>query len=307
MMVSDVDKSAGVNTMTIRIMLCASLFVLSAGTAFAQEQKEAPKQEETFTDLTPGSGMLEPGNLASLVQQGDVRAMNNVGLLWAKGFDGKQSYEEAIRWWNEAARRGYTVAMNNLGLAYANGHGVESDMKQAFDWWLKSAFGGNAWAMNAVGDCYETGQGVERDYVNAMTWYQTAADAGDALAHYNVGALYEAGNGVERDYAEALMWYRNAARQGDAASMQAVARFYREGLGVQVDLVEAYAWHQVADIRFKPQEAADAEQNRKQAAGVAAMLSPSQREQAAERFKELELQTSPPEPEKPLDPGETRT
>jgi len=293
--------------MKIRNIFCTLLLVPSLGAVAAEPGAGVPAQEETFTDLTPGRGMLDPGNLANLVQRGDVRAMNNVGLLWAKGFDGKQSYEEALRWWNEAARRGYTVAMNNLGLAYANGHGVEPDIKQAFDWWLKSAFGGNAWAMNAIGDCYETGQGVERDYVIAMTWYQTAAQAGDALAHYNIGALYEAGYGVERDYAEALMWYRVAARLGDAASMQAVGRFYSDGLGVEVDLVEAYAWHQVAALRFKPQEVKDAELNKEQAARVAAMLSPSQLEQAAERLTELELQTRPPEPEKPLEPGETRT
>jgi len=293
--------------MTKLRVLCVLLLLSSLGGVAAEQQNEPATQEETFTDLTPGRGMLDPANLANLVQRGDVRAMNNVGLLWAKGFDGKQSYKEALRWWTEAARRGYTVAMNNLGLAYANGDGVEPDIKQAFEWWLKSAFGGNAWAMNAVGDCYETGEGAEQDYVLAMTWYQTAADAGDALAHYNIGALYETGRGVERDYAEALVWYRDAARLGDAASMQAVARFYTRGLGVEVDLVEAYAWHQVAALRFKPQEVKDAELNKQQADAVAAMLSPSQREQAAERLGQLEIQTRPPEPEKPLEPGEVRT
>jgi len=290
-----------------QVIFSTLLLVCSLGAVAAEPPAESRKQEETFTDLKPGRGMLDPANLSMLVQRGDVRAMNNVGLLWAKGFDGKQSYEEALRWWNEAARRGYTVAMNNIGLAYANGHGVEPDIKQAFDWWLKSAIGGNAWAMNAIGDSYETGQGVERDYVIAMTWYQTAAEAGDPLAHYNIGALYEAGLGVDRDYPEALMWYRVAARLGDASSMQAVGRFYSGGLGVEADLVESYAWHQVAALRFKPQEARDAERNRKQAARVAAKLSPAQLEQAAERLTELEIQTRPPEPEKPLEPGETRT
>ncbi len=293
----------------MKLQAIFSVFVLFASlvATAAEPLGEARKQEETFTDLTPGQGMLDPGNLSMLVQRGDVRAMNNVGLLWAKGFDGKQSYEEALRWWNEAARRGYTVAMNNIGLAYANGHGVEPDIKQAFDWWLKSAIGGNAWAMNAIGDCYETGQGVDQDYVIAMTWYQTAADAGDPLAHYNVGALYEAGYGVGRDYAEALAWYRRAARMGDASSMQAVGRFYSEGLGVEQDLVESYAWHQLAASRFKPQEVRDLQLNQKQAARVAARLSAGQLEQAAQRLLQLEILNSPPEREKPLEPGETRT
>ncbi|MGH6629029.1 MAG: tetratricopeptide repeat protein, partial [Burkholderiales bacterium] len=109
------------------------IFVLTAGLAAALSVVAA-EQEETYTDLTPGTGVLDPARLAELVRQGDVRAMNNVGLLWAKGFEGKQSYEEALRWWREAAKRGYTVAMNNIGLAYASGHGVETDMSQAFEW-----------------------------------------------------------------------------------------------------------------------------------------------------------------------------
>ncbi len=285
--------------MKIRNVLLA-LLCLPALAAFAMEQ------EETFTDLTPGTGMLDPAGLAVMLSRGDVRAMNNIGLLWSKGYDSKQNHEEALRWWREAAKRGYTVSMNNIGLAYANGHGVEPDMEQALEWWLKAAFLGNAWAMNSVGDCYETGSGVGRNYDMAMTWYQSAAENGDVLGHYNIAALYEAGKGVDRDYGEALVWYRKAAGMGDAASMRSIARIYREGLGVETDLVEAYAWHRIAKLRFKPQEAGDAELNAKEAARVAAMLSSSQLELAAARIEQLEVFTSPPEPEEPLDAGETK-
>lgn len=277
------------------------LTVLLLSLAMAAHSAE---QEETYTDLVPGSGMLEPENLSNLVGRGDVRAMNNVGLLWAKGYEGKQSFEEAIRWWKEAAKRGYTVSMNNIGLAYANGHGVEVDMKQAFDWWFKAAMLGNAWAQNAVGDCYETGQGANQDFVQALTWYRTAAENGDAMAHYNVAALYESGRGVKQDYAEAADWYRQGARNGDAASMRALGRLYREGRGVEKDLVEAYAWHLVADLRFKPQEAGEAALNRQEAKRVATLLSPAQRKQADARLVQLETFTTPPKPDKPLAPNE---
>jgi TPR repeat protein len=285
--------------MNIRNLLLAML-CLPSFAAVAMEQ------EETFTDLTPGTGMLDPANLAVMLSKGDVRAMNNFGLLWSKGYDGKQSHEEALRWWREAAKRGYTVSMNNIGLAYANGHGVEPDMEQALEWWLQAGFLGNAWAMNSVGDCYETGSGVGRNYTMAMTWYQSAAENGDVLGHYNIAALYEAGKGVDRDYGEALVWYRKAAGMGDAASMRSIARIYREGLGVDADLVEAYAWHRIAELRFKPQEAREAEVNLKETAGVAAMLSSPQLEMAAARIEELEVFTSPPEPEKSLGVGETK-
>ncbi|MGD8789858.1 MAG: hypothetical protein PVH05_10250, partial [Burkholderiales bacterium] len=107
--------------MKVRILLCVTLLSM-AMSVFAAEQ------EETYTDLVPGTGMLEPSLLSNLISRGDVRAMNNIGVLWAKGYDGKQDYAEALRWWKEAAKRGYAVSMNNIGLAYANGHGVPADM-----------------------------------------------------------------------------------------------------------------------------------------------------------------------------------
>jgi TPR repeat protein len=269
----------------------------------------ANEQEETFTDLVPGGDMLDPANLAQLIRQGDVRAMNNIGLLWAKGYQGKQSYEEAMRWWLEAARRGYTVAMNNIGLAYANGHGVDKDLEKAFEWWHQAAFLGNAWAMNSVGDCYEKGEGVEQDYMMAMTWYKSAAQLADRMAMYNIGSMFEDGKGVARDYVEAMSWYRRSADKGDASAMRAIGRLYRNGLGVNMDPVEAWAWHSVADSRFLPEEAGEAKLNRRELAQVGSALSAAQMTQAKARAEQIDLLTRQPVSgqEAPRRPGEKRT
>jgi TPR repeat protein len=269
----------------------------------------AIEQEETFTDLVPGDDQLDPALLSELVRKNNVRAINNVGLLWAKGFGGRQSYQEAMRWWREAANRGFTVSMNNIGLLYASGHGVEQDMTQAFNWWHQAAFLGDAWAMNSVGDCYENGDGVEQDLVMAMTWYQSAAKHGERMAMFNIGGLFERGKGVTQDYGEALSWYRKSAQAGDASAMRAIGRFYREGLGVEIDLIEAYAWHSVADLRYGAQEVAEAQVNRGELHQLAARLSPEQIERGRSRLDELEALTRPPkrEPGGPPGPGEART
>jgi len=271
----------------------------------------AVEQEETFTDLTPGQEMLDPANLAQLLRQGDVRAMNNVGLLWAKGYNGKQSWVEAMNWWKEAARRGYTVAMNNIGLLYAKGNGVEQDYKEAFKWWHQAAFLGNAWAMNNVGDLYENGLGVEQDLIMAMTWYQSAAEQGDRMATYNIGVLYETGKGVDRDYAAAMGWFRKAADKGDASSMHSIGAMYAEGRGVGADPVEAYAWYSVADLRFPPEDADEAKRNRRDLEDLGARLDAEQLVRAKDRAAAIEALTRPvapePEPLKPLVPGEKST
>lgn len=269
----------------------------------------AVEQEETFTDLTPGQDMLDPANLAQLLRQGDVRAMNNVGLLWAKGYNGKQSYSEALNWWKEAAKRGYTVAMNNIGLMYANGHGVEQDFKEAFKWWHQAAFLGNAWAMNNVGDLYENGFGVERNLTMAMTWYQSAAEQGERMAMYNIGLLYEAGKGVDRDFAAALNWFRKAADKGDASAMHSIGAMYAEGRGVSADPVEAHAWYGVADMRYPPEDADEAKINRRDLDELGARLDAEQLARARNRAAAIEALTRPtaPEPPKPLGPGEKST
>ena len=106
--------------------------------------------------------MLDPSLLESLVSR-RYKSNNNVGLLWAKGYDGNQSFEEAFKWWKKAADQGYTVSMNNIGLLFANGNGFEKDPAKAFDWWFQSAFLVMR-AMNSVGDCYERGFGVAINY-----------------------------------------------------------------------------------------------------------------------------------------------
>jgi TPR repeat protein len=284
-------------------ILVLSAFLLCSGLVLALEQ------EETFTDLTPGKDMLDPVRLAELLERNDVRAMNNIALLWAKGYDGKQSYEEALKWWKEAARRGYTVAMNNIGLAYANGHGVQQDYTEAFNWWHQSAFLGNAWAMNSVGDLYENGLGTSRNLLMAMTWYQSAAAQGEPMAMYNVGMLYEAGSGLPRDDAEALSWFRKSAERGYASAMHSIGKMYVDGRAIAADPVEALAWYRVADLRYPPEDAAEAKSNRKDIEVLAARLDAEQLARATERAASIEILTTPakPEPPKPLQPGEKST
>ncbi|MDC1433411.1 sel1 repeat family protein [Burkholderiales bacterium] len=269
----------------------------------AEEEPEA--RPDTFTDTEANKDMLDPYNLGLLVERGDVKAINNVGLLWATGHDGKQSFVEAVKWWTEAANRGYPLAMNNLGLAYANGQGVEKDIKQAFNWWLKAAIGGNAWAMNSVGDSYETGEGVSRDFVLAMTWYKTAADAGDPLAHYNVGALYQTGRGVERNFSSAHDWFFSGAELGDPYSMLSLGDIYRDGVLGAVDLVEAIAWYQVATLRLDPQDVGGRQFSEQEAASIEARLSDQQKQNAQTRFEFLKKFTAPQAAPEKLDDDES--
>ena len=284
-------------------------FLVLSGFLFCAGAAPAFEQEETFTNLTPGKDMLDPARLSELLRENDVRAMNNIALLWAKGYDGKQSFEEALKWWKDAAKRGYTVAINNIGMLYANGHGVPQDYAEAFNWWHQSAFLGNAWAMNSVGDLYEHGFGVPRNLQMAMTWYQSAAEQGEPMAMYNVGLLYEGGSGVTRDNAEALSWFRKSAGRGYASAMHSIGKMYAEGRSVGVDPAEALAWYSVAAMRYPPEDAAEARSNRKDIAELTARLDAEQLARAKDRAAAIDVLNQPArkEPAKALQPGENAT
>ena len=58
--------------MKLRAIFFVLLLMAALGATAAEPPGQTRKQEETFTDLTPGRGMLDPGNLSMLVQRGDV-------------------------------------------------------------------------------------------------------------------------------------------------------------------------------------------------------------------------------------------
>jgi uncharacterized protein len=270
----------------------------------------AETQEETFTEIQPGADVVDPNKLIPLLQRGDVRAMNNIGLLWARGVGVPEpNFTEALHWWKEAARRGYAVSMNNIGLLYANGNGVVQDYKEALKWWQMAAERGNAWAMNSIGDLYENGHGVEQSYTEALDWYGKAAHAGDGLAMYNMGALYENGRGVERNYKSAHDWYGRAADKGIGSAMHNLGKLLAEGRGFPADPAEAHAWLSVAARYYTGEERDEAAANAHDAQALADTLSPAQLDRSRDIAKNLTERIEERRRSQPLQtgPGESET
>jgi TPR repeat protein len=178
--------------------------------------------------------------------QGSPVAQNNLGNLYDAGQGVTQDYGQALAWYRKAADQGNSVAQTNIGAMYENGQGVTQDYAQAMAWYRKAADQGLADAQNNVGDLYQNGQGVARDFAQAMTWYRKAADQGLAEAQFNVGVLYHSGAGVTKDDVEALAWYRKAAAQGNALAEVNIGLFYRDGLGVGKDYAQAMARYRKA-------------------------------------------------------------
>lgn len=298
--------------MTTRINLLALLLagVLPAVAPPAIAQEARPNQDAVFTEIKPGDVSTDPNNLITGANMGDVRAINNLGLLWARGVGTEgPNFAEAMRFWKEAARRGYTLSMNNLGLLYANGNGVKQSYADALKWWEMSAERGDAWAMNSIGDLYENGHGVQQSLSTAMDWYKRAAEAGDGLAMYNLGHFYEDGLGVEPSAKSAMDWYERAADKGTGVAMVRLGRMLQTGSGVPADLAEAHAWMTVANDYLTGEDAQEAAANQGRLAELKGKLTAQQAERAKEIARNLQARIEERRKQKPFGagPGESET
>ena len=126
----------------------------------------------------------------------------------------REDYIAAISFFKKSAEQGNAKAQDNLGAMYAHGLGVTQDYKQAMYWLQKSAAQGFAEAQSNLGAMYARGLGVTQDYKQAVSWYEKSAAQGFADAQHNLGVMYGKGLGVTQDYIEAYKWHSIASAYG---------------------------------------------------------------------------------------------
>jgi len=85
-------------------------------------------------------------------EKGNGKAMHNLAVLYAEGFDGKPDYRTAAQWFRKAADRGASDGQYNLGILYARGVGVEQDLAESFKWFALAANQGDRDAGNKRND-----------------------------------------------------------------------------------------------------------------------------------------------------------
>jgi uncharacterized protein len=158
-------------------------------------------------------------------------------------------FATALQLWQPLANQGDPRAQQSLGNMYANGQGVPQDDAEAVKWFRKAADQGDPYAQFNLGNMYAEARGVPQDDAQAVKWFRKAADQGDPGAQYNLGVTYQRGQGVPQDYAEAIKWYRRAADQDHASAQTNLGYMYAEGQGVPQDYVSAHMWFSVSSAQ----------------------------------------------------------
>jgi len=154
--------------------------------------------------------------LRAAALKGDPAAAYEVGVRFAEGKGIAPNLDEAVKWYDRAARAGVVPATFRLGTLYEKGLSVKKDVDTARRYYLQAAERGNAKAMHNLAVLDADGGGSGANYNGASQWFRKAADRGVADSQYNLGILYARGIGVEQNLAESFKWFSLAAAQGDA-------------------------------------------------------------------------------------------
>lgn len=124
--------------------------------------------------------------LLKLAKTNHVYSQYQLGELYANVLDHSTNAEY---WTKKAAHQGNDMGMNQLGLLYRRGFGVLPNDKEAVAWFRMAAEKGYANAMYNYGRMYELGEGIEKSTDKARYWYEKSAKKGHLSAQARLQSL----------------------------------------------------------------------------------------------------------------------
>lgn len=131
----------------------------------------------------------------------------------AQEYARKKQPEQALIWYQVAAKEGNTRALFLVGVAEVKGVGLEKNPAAGVRKIALAAAGGLDAAQFALGYFYQKGVLGAPEPEKAYQWYRAAAEQGLAIAQVALGALYVKGSGVEQSLSEGEVWFEKAWAQ----------------------------------------------------------------------------------------------
>ena len=108
----------------------------------------------------------------------EPRAMDLLGTHFRKLRD----FDQARKFYEEAAAEGYPLSLSNLGVLYMNGEGVQRSPEIAANLFKQGAEKGDPLGMCFYAGCLAEGLGLQRDSKSAAEWFRRSARAGNPRA-----------------------------------------------------------------------------------------------------------------------------
>jgi uncharacterized protein len=155
-----------------------------------------------------------------LAKNGNIDAMNKVGILYKEGVGTITNKKEAMYWLNKAAESGLAKANYNLGIIYKDAVDGEQDFTKAFNYFSKGASLNDAKSNYAKGYFLYKGFGCSQNYEQAIKCFMQEAKNGKANSMYYLGLSYRNGYGITKDIDSARYWLQTALAKGENMAYQ---------------------------------------------------------------------------------------
>jgi len=166
------------------------------------------------------------------------------GLTGALKFRGwlESSPSEGERWLRNRAQDGDMYAMEKLGLRLLTGDGLPKSPEEGLGWVKKSAELGNPFAMEKLA-AYELDRCETPDSsAEGERWLRTAVEHGYGVAIVALGSRLITGDGLAPDPKQGEQLLREAARQGSQIAMTKLGAYLLSGWGLDCNHEEGLRW-----------------------------------------------------------------
>ena len=205
--------------------------------------------------------------LKKKVDSGDMHYVDSLGYAYEFGIGTPFSIEEAMKYYEMAAKQNNTIGMTNLANLYLRENKLkkakpllvkaaekeygyaqyllamnffyykQENNKEALYWLEKSASNDEPEALYQLGLYYAE----KADLAKAIKYYQRAAELNNAEAALELYYIYGEGFGVEQDEDKALFFLKKAAESGNQEVLDELAAMALSGQG-NMDAKEAEYW-----------------------------------------------------------------
>ncbi|KPJ91335.1 MAG: hypothetical protein AMJ55_12005 [Gammaproteobacteria bacterium SG8_15] len=141
-----------------------------------------------------------------------------------------RDYQEAIKWYTEAAKLGHVKSELQLGRFYFEGLGTDVDYDQAARWLNNPARKGYNDAQYMLGMIYLKGTkgAIKKDESKAFEWLKKSADDFNTDAIYQVGRMYYYGIGTSKNVDKAKHYLKLAEEQEIEKASQLLAQIRQD-------------------------------------------------------------------------------
>ncbi len=205
-----------------------------------ETKKSAVQAEEHFQDAFSGFQVLEE-------QSHDDKLQYRLGQMLYQGIGTERDEEEAVRYWQQAAKLGNVNAQYALGKFWLDTR--TGDVHQAAAWLEKAADAGKTSAQYVLAKLYLEGCLGEKDVEKAGKLFQKAAEQGNGFAAYRLGRLYLEGEEIPKDMVAAVRWLTEAAEQELPFAQYTLGCLYLKGEEIPKDMGKAVAWLRKAALQ----------------------------------------------------------